>query len=82
MQITNANIQDLKEKVTDYVRKDIAQMTEDVANAKEEYLFLMHFDDASVDTLKISARINLECKRHYVKSYSMCPPKLIILKSC
>ncbi|CAD6620099.1 BJ4_G0055240.mRNA.1.CDS.1 [Saccharomyces cerevisiae] len=47
MQITNANIQDLKEKVTDYVRKDIAQMTEDVANAKEEYLFLMHFDDAS-----------------------------------
>ncbi|CAI4945850.1 ANM_HP_G0205910.mRNA.1.CDS.1 [Saccharomyces cerevisiae] len=47
MQITNANIQDLKEKVTDYVRKDIAQITEDVANAKEEYLFLMHFDDAS-----------------------------------
>ncbi|CAI6451913.1 BPK_HP2_G0024460.mRNA.1.CDS.1 [Saccharomyces cerevisiae] len=36
MQITNANIQDLKEKVTDYVRKDIAQITEDVANAKED----------------------------------------------
>ncbi|CAI4393461.1 BAF_collapsed_G0026510.mRNA.1.CDS.1 [Saccharomyces cerevisiae] len=52
MQITNANIQDLKEKVTDYVRKDIAQMTEDVANAKEEYLFLMHFDDASSGYVK------------------------------
>ncbi|CAI4390046.1 BDH_1b_G0026400.mRNA.1.CDS.1 [Saccharomyces cerevisiae] len=52
MQITNANIQDLKEKVTDYVRKDIAQITEDVANAKEEYLFLMHFDDASSGYVK------------------------------
>ncbi|CAI4361833.1 BAP_1a_G0026120.mRNA.1.CDS.1 [Saccharomyces cerevisiae] len=52
MQITNANIQDLKKKVTDYVRKDIAQMTEDVANAKEEYLFLMHFDDASSGYVK------------------------------
>ncbi|CAI4362237.1 BAM_G0026090.mRNA.1.CDS.1 [Saccharomyces cerevisiae] len=52
MQITNANIQDLKEKVTDYVRKDIAQMTEDVANAKEEYLLLMHFDDASSGYVK------------------------------
>ncbi|CAI4394865.1 BCE_3a_G0027240.mRNA.1.CDS.1 [Saccharomyces cerevisiae] len=52
MQITNANIQDLKEKVTDYVRKDIAQVTEDVANAKEEYLFLMHFDDASSGYVK------------------------------
>ncbi|AJR46914.1 Nup159p [Saccharomyces cerevisiae YJM1341] len=52
MQITNANIQDLKERVTDYVRKDIAQITEDVANAKEEYLFLMHFDDASSGYVK------------------------------
>ncbi|CAD6619431.1 HN1_G0052860.mRNA.1.CDS.1 [Saccharomyces cerevisiae] len=52
MQITNANIQDLKEKVTDYVRKDIAQMTEDVAKAKEEYLFLMHFDDVSSGYVK------------------------------
>ncbi|QHS73908.1 FG-nucleoporin NUP159 [Saccharomyces paradoxus] len=51
-QITNARIQDLEEKVLNYVKRDVAEMTEDIVNAKEEYLFLRHFNDSSSGYIK------------------------------
>lgn len=51
-QITNTRIRDLEEKVLNHVKRDVAEMTEDIVNAKEEYLFLRHFNDSSSGCIK------------------------------
>ncbi|CAI4039651.1 hypothetical protein SMKI_09G0580 [Saccharomyces mikatae IFO 1815] len=51
-QETNSRVQDLKEKVSNYIKKDITKMSENIINIKEEYLFLTHLNGASSEYVK------------------------------
>ncbi|CAI4064465.1 hypothetical protein SKDZ_09G0550 [Saccharomyces kudriavzevii ZP591] len=51
-QETNSQVQALEEKVSNYVEKNIAKMSDDLINAKEQYLFLTHFNESSSEYFK------------------------------
>ncbi|CAI4065515.1 hypothetical protein SUVZ_09G0550 [Saccharomyces uvarum] len=51
-QVTNGNVKELKEKVSSYIEKTIANVNDDVINAKEQFLFSSHFNEASSEFVK------------------------------
>ncbi|QID85778.1 hypothetical protein GRS66_008363 [Saccharomyces pastorianus] len=52
MQVTSANVKKLEEKASSYIEKDIASVNDDLMDAKEQFLFLSHFNEASSEFVK------------------------------
>lgn len=52
MEVTNANVKELEEKVSSYTEKTIANVNDDVIDAKKQFLLLSNFNEASSEFIK------------------------------